>query len=617
LTDGHPFLERLDQGPILADGAMGTELYARGAQYGTCFEALNLSDPDLVQAVHLDYLKAGAEVIETNSFGGNRVRLGTYGLADQVQEINRKAARIARYARDTAGSTAFVAGSIGPMGAPLAPLGDLSEDQAREIYRQQMEALIEGGVDLFILETFYELNELCLAVQVAQEICDLPIVAQATFDEDGRTPRGQSVVKVAGALAELDVPVIGVNCSVGPQKVLEVAEQMMAACTANVSAMPNAGLPTQSAGRLIYVATPAYFGQMAQAMLEAGVKLIGGCCGTTPAHVAEMRVALDAYRQRAGVPVPQEACTPVTLPEPEVGEEAEPTSFAKKLAAGEFVTSIELSPPKGFKASALMARAGQLAESDVVDVVNITDSPMARVRMSALAACYMIQTQVGLETVLHFTTRDRNLMGLQSDLIGAHAMGVRNILALTGDPPSLGNFTEATGVFDVDSIGLARTINEMKQGHDLSGTDLGLPGGFCIGVAVDPTKPDLENEATRLRAKIEAGAEFIMTQPIYDLDMWHRFLEVYDAPIDVPVLLGILPLLSHKHAEFLHNEIPGITLSDQVRERMRQAGAEGRAEGIKLAQETLEQARDEFQGVYLMPSYNRCEIALAVLEALR
>ena len=612
----YPFLRRLRQGPLLADGAMGTELYARGVDQAGCFDAANVNDPDLVQAIHIDYLKAGAELIETNSFGANRTKLEPFGLADQVRQINRQAGRLARYARDVAGSTAFIAGSVGPLARPLAPLGEITRPQARAIYREQMEALIEGGVDCFILETFADLNALCLAVEVAQELTQLPIIASATFDEDGRTPRGQTAVKVAGALVDLGVDVVGVNCSVGPQRVMEVACRMIGAGAPTVSAMPNAGLPTRSGGRLMYLTTPDYFAQMVPDMLASGITIIGGCCGTTPDHIAAMRQAMDAYLEETGTEVEARVCPTVVRPEPAKGESVRPTLLAQHLEAGDFVVSVELSPPKGFSPSALVERARALAGSRVVDAINITDSPMARVRMGAIAACSMIQNEVGLETILHLTTRDRNIMGLQSDLIGAHAIGVRNVLALTGDPPSLGTFSDATGVFDVDSVGLVRIINEMKQGRDTAGTDLGQLGGFCVGVAVDPTKPDLAGEANRLRAKIEAGAEFVMTQPIYDLELWHHFLSVYGEPISIPVVLGILPLLSQRHAEFLHNEIPGITLSDEALARMRAAGSEGRAEGVRMAQEILLEARDDFQGVYLMPSYNRHQIALDVLACL-
>ncbi|HHX64625.1 MAG TPA: bifunctional homocysteine S-methyltransferase/methylenetetrahydrofolate reductase [Chloroflexi bacterium] len=610
----HPFVTRLAQGPLLADGAMGTELYNRGIALGQCFEAANLHQADMVQRIHLDYLAAGAELIETNSFAANRYGLAIHGLADELRAINRQAGRLARYARDMAGSLAFIAGAMGPLAHPLAPLGPITEKDSLDAFREQAEALLEGGIDLFVLETFGDLNELCLAIQAVQSISDLPIIAQATFDQDGRTPRGQDAIKVASTLLDTDIAVIGVNCSAGPQMVLEVACTMASVGARYVSAMPNAGLPTRSNGRLIYLTTPEYFAAAVPQALAGSITLIGGCCGTTPAHIAAMRKALDAT---GGKEVAEAPCRVAVVPrDTREKDVAEPTPFAQKLARGEFVTSVELTPPRGFRTGALLRSARELAECGRVDVVNVTDSPMARVRMDAVAACYLIQSQTGVETMLHLTTRDRSLMGLESALIGAHAMGVRNILALTGDPPSLGHFTQSTGVFDVDSIGLVRVIQEMKQGRDLVGTEMGHPGGFCVGVAVDPTKPDLDAEARRLKEKIAAGAEFVMTQPIFDLALWQRFLEVYDDEIGVPVLLGVLPLLSDRHAEFLHNEVPGITLTEAALERMRRAGAEGRNEGIRLAQETILEAREQFQGVYLIPSYNRCEMALAVLETL-
>ena len=612
----HPFLARLEQGPILGDGAMGTELYARGILPSQCYDAVNITDPDLVQRVHMDYLAAGAEIIETNTFGANGSKLAAYGRESQVRDINRRGGRIARYARDIAGSTAFVAGSIGPLGGTLAPLGEISAEKAHAFYREQVAGLIDGGVDLFILETFADLNMLCIALQAVRELSDLPVIAQATFDEDGRTPWGQTAVKVASALQDLGADVIGANCSVGPEGVLSVARQMLAAGVRYVSAIPNAGMPTQTAGRLIYLSNPAYFGARVRDFLEAGVRVLGGCCGTGPDHIAAMRQAMDIYLH-GGVRVPVE---PVIVRAPSrQAEEAlapEPTGMHEKLAAGKFITAVELSPPRGLSPAALLRHARALADSGQVDLINVTDSPMARVRMDALAACNLIQAQTGIETVLHLTTRDRNLMGIQSHLIGAHALGVRNILALTGDPPALGDLSQSTGVYDIDSIGLVRVIAQMKQGHDIAGSEMGSPAGFCVGAAVDPTREDLETEARRLRDKITAGAEFIMTQPIYDMETWDRFLEVYGGPLSIPVLMGLLPLLSQRHAEFLHNEIPGITLSEEALERMRRAGANGREEGVRLGQELLLQAAERFQGVYLMPSYNRHDMALDVLKVL-
>ncbi|MHB1317596.1 MAG: bifunctional homocysteine S-methyltransferase/methylenetetrahydrofolate reductase [Anaerolineae bacterium] len=612
----HPFLERLQHGPILGDGAMGTELYARGILPSQCYDAVNITDPDLVQRVHMDYLAAGAEIIETNTFGANGATLAAYGREEQVRDINRRGGRIARYARDIAGSTAFVAGSIGPLGGTLGPLGEITDERARSLYREQVTGLIDGGVDLFVLETFADLNMLCIALQVVRESSDLPVIAEATFDEDGRTPWGQTAVKVAGALLDLGADVIGANCSVGPEGVLSVARQMLAAGARYVSAIPNAGMPMQTAGRLIYLSNPAYFGARVRDFLEAGVTVIGGCCGTGPDHIAAMRQAMEIYIH-GGVTVPL-APVIVRAPSRQAEEELapEPTGLHEKLAASKFITAVELSPPRGLSPAALIRHARALAASGQVDLINVTDSPMARVRMDALAACNLIQSQTGMETVLHLTTRDRNLMGIQSHLIGAHALGVRNILALTGDPPSQGDYSHATGVYDIDSIGLVRVISQMKQGHDIAGSEMGSPAGFCVGVAVDPTREDLETEARRLKDKIAAGAEFIMTQPIYDIETWDRFMAVYGEQIPIPVLMGLLPLLSQRHAEFLHNEIPGITLSEEALARMRKAGANGRDEGIRLGQELLLQATGRFQGVYLMPSYNRHDMALDVLKAL-
>ncbi|MGI6368698.1 MAG: bifunctional homocysteine S-methyltransferase/methylenetetrahydrofolate reductase [Anaerolineae bacterium] len=612
----HPFLERLQQGPILNDGAMGTQLYARGVLPTQCYDALNLSDAELVQRVHMDYLAAGAEIIETNTFGANGVKLAAFGLEGQVRAINRQGGRIARYARDIAGSTAFIAGAIGPLGGTLAPLGELTEEQALALYREQVTGLIDGGVDLFVLETFGDLNLLCIALQAVRELTDLPIIAQATFDEDGRTPRGQTATKVATALLELEADVLGANCSVGPEGVLNVVRDMLAAGARYVAANPNAGMPTQRAGRLMYLSNPAYFAARVPDFIEAGVTVIGGCCGTGPEHIAAMRVALDALRAGGTVRRSEPAIVRTAARTAEQAAGPRGTALSHLLAEGRFVTAVELSPPRSLSPAALLRHARALAESGQVDLINVTDSPMARVRMDALAACNLIQAQTGIETVLHLTTRDRSLMGIQSHLIGAHALGVRNILALTGDPPSLSGDSQSTGVYDIDSVGLVRVIDHMKQGHDLAGSDMGSPADFCVGVAVDPTREDLAHEAQRLREKIAAGAEFIMTQPIYDLGTWDRFLEVFGESIPIPVLMGLLPLLSQRHAEFLHNEIPGITLTEETLERMRQAGANGREEGVRLGQELLLQCRQRFQGVYLMPSYNRHDLALDVLSVL-
>lgn len=614
----HPFLERLKQGPILCDGAMGTLVFQRGGTVDQCFDHLNLTNPTLIQEIHRDYLAAGAEVIETNTFGANRFKLEKHSLTDKVAEINRRGAKNGEYAVEVSGRPAFVAGSIGPTGRTLAPIGLLQPDLVREAYRDQINGLLAGGVDLLMIETIGSLAEMEQAVWAARDLCDLPIVAQMTFSNDGRTVGGQTVREVARRLVELEVDVIGVNCSVGPRGVLRVLRELRQLVPDEIplSVQPNAGWPTQVDDRVIYPMSADYMARFVKDALAAGATLIGGCCGTTPEHVAAMRVAMDEV-------IGAGSTRRLSLvPEQETRQELkaadEPTEFARKLGK-QFLVSVELDPPRGLNPEKMLTGAQMLKEAGV-DAVNVADSPMARVRMSALALCYMVQDRIGLETILHFTTRDRNLMGLQSDLIGAHAMGVRNVLALTGDPPSLGDYPDLTPVYDVDSVGLVRVLKAMNAGTDAAGASIGQQASFTIAVACDPTRDDLPHEADRLYRKLEAGGELIMTQPIYEMETWNEFVKVYEdkyGPIGVPILLGILPLYSHRHAEFLYNEVPGIRPSEEIRDRMRRAGNEARKEGVKIAQELLLEARDQVHGVYIMPSFGRYSMAVEVLEALK
>ncbi len=613
----HPFLERLSRGPILCDGAMGTQLYERGIPLEACFDEVNLSNPKVVIDIHRDYILAGAEIIETNSFGANRFKLEQHGLASLVRQINRQAARNAREAREITGHPVFIAGSIGPTGRTLAPIGTTPPDQVRKAYREQIEALLEGGIDLLIIETISQLDELRQAVQAARDVCDLPIVAQMTFASDGRTIHGHTPDEVVVALMELGVTVAGVNCSVGPRPTLEVLRTMLSISRGRIplSGQPNAGWPRQVGNRVIFTASPDYFADYAREATTAGISLIGGCCGTTPAHIQAMRRAL-AVLEIPDSPRPPVIEVKERRPQEPLAAEG-PTKLAQKLGR-EFVVSVEIDPPKGLNPRKALAGA-QLLKDAGVEFINVADSPMARVRMSALALCVLIQQEVEIETILHFTTRDRNLMGLQSDLIGAHALGIRNIIALTGDPPTLGDYPHATAVYDVDSIGLVKIIKQFNRGLDAGGASIGQMASFTVAVACDPTRPHLDEEIERLHRKIEAGADLVMTQPIFALRVWSDFLKRYEeryGPIGVPVLLGILPLQSHRHAEFLHNEVPGITLTDEARERMRLAGPEGRREGIKMAQELLLEARELVHGVYLMPSFGRYEVAAEVLEML-
>jgi homocysteine S-methyltransferase len=631
----HLLLQQLQQRPLLCDGAMGSLLYARGITYEQCFDALNLKQPELIASIHREYISAGAEIIETNTFGANRVKLESYNLGDQVREINFRAVRLAREAREISGLPVFVAGAVGPTGRPLQAPDEHRLSELRTIFREQIGALQEGGADLVILETFSSLAELRQAVLAAREVGGLPIVAQMSFYEDGHTLSGQSAARVATVLNDLGVDVMGANCSVGPAATLDALQEMISeirqtedstkTSTRLFSAQPNAGLPTRIDNRFFYVATPDYFADYSLRFALAGVRLIGGCCGTTPRHIAAMRKALDEqYGARTMVnaglhenvvqlqpaTISNGQATIARLLEEEVilPQEGSMTHLQEKLAAGEFVVSVELDPPKGLNPAKILEGAVLLQDAGV-HYINIADSPMARVRMSCLALARLIQDHLGIETIIHFTTRDRNLMALQSELLGAHALGIRNILALSGDPLRVGDYPNTTGVWDVDSIGLIQVIRGMNEGHDAAGSSIGAKSSFHIGAALNLNMTDeqTEQEIEKYRRKIDAGADFIMTQPIYELAPLLRFLDRVGNP-PIPMLLGCIPLHSSRHAEYLHNEVPGITIPEVVRTRMRAAGERGNEEGLKLAQELLTQARTLVQGVYLMPSYGRYDV---------
>jgi homocysteine S-methyltransferase len=500
-------------------------------------------------------------------------------------------------------------------------------EAAAPAFREQIGVLWEAGADLLVLETFSDLTELTAAVSAARETSDLPVVAEVTFGNDGILADGVGPVEVAHALAGLGVEVAGVNCSLGPARILEFLAEMHAAEPAlRLAAMPNAGLPFRAGERMIYPSAPRYFADRVPQLIAAGARLVGGCCGTTPAHIQAMRDALPLAPAAPGALGPLAAVPMVRVSSPApfdaAGEEAPaPTGLLQKLRAGKFVISVEVDPPRGFGAAKMLEGAA-IAKAQGADAVNVADSPMARVRMGALALCVLIQQQVGIESILHFTTRDRSLMALQSDLIGAHALGVRNIIALTGDPPSLGDQRDSTAVYDVDSIGLVRLIDAFNRGLDRAGRPFGSRSAFTIAVASDPTRPDLIQEVDRFHRKVSGGAHLTMTQPIFDPLLWKRFFDLYEerhGPFPVPVLIGILPLQSHRHASFLHNEVPGITLSEAALARMERAGSEGRKEGVKMAQELLLElmALPKVQGVYLMPSFGRYEVACEVLDVVK
>ena len=626
----HPFLERLERGPVLADGGMGTMIYARGVPYERCYDELNLTEPGIVQRIHREYIRAGAELIETNTFGANRFKLAPFGLEDRVRDINFRAVKIAREAREECGDPVFLAGAIGPLGQHLAPLGTIDPEQAQAAFREQAEALLEAGADLIVLETFGDLAELQEAILAVRGACDLPLVAQVSLTDDGLMLSGESPDEVARVLAGQRVDVIGANCGIGPQGTLDAVRQMALPLFAKLSAMPNAGAPTRVEGRYVYMSTPEYFADYVERFVGAGVGLLGGCCGTTPQHIAAMRAALAARsdgepRVRAAVvagPAPVStgsapwATASVGTPSDgiESAVSVEPTPLQKALGQGKFVVSVELDPPKGLNPTKIVNGAAMLGGVGV-DCINIGDSPMARVRMGCISLALHIQRRVGLDTIIHFTTRDRNLMALQSELLGAHSHGVRNILALTGDPPRMGNLPQAKAVWDVDAIGLIKILKRMNEGQDWTGNSIGMSAQFHVGCAVNPVADDLELELDRFQRKLEAGADYVMSQPLYDMEQLTAFLDRV-GKIPVPFLLGVMPLQSHRHAEFLHNELPGVTIPDHLRERMRLAGERGIEEGIRQAQEFLAEAQAYVDGTYLMPSFGRYEMVAELVKVL-
>ena len=606
----NPFLSRLKQGAILGDGAMGTYLYTEGVSFNHCFDHLNLTDSQLIGAIHEEYINAGSDLIETNTYGANRLKLAQHGLEDQVREINYRGVKIARDRREISGKDILVAGSIGPLGKLIGRFGGLTPAEARSLFSEQATALLEGGVDLFMVETIPDVEELRLAVEEIRKICDLPISGQVSINDDLRTIRGSSPLEVLEAARELKLDILGANCSVGPQRIYDFVALLHGMTDMPLSALPNAGLPKYNEGRFFYVSSPEYFAEYCGKFLNLGVSIVGGCCGTTPDHIRAMRRVIGSFQRvsptNQSVEVGEEARDRTVIT-----SDARVSDFAAKLGK-KFVVSVEIDPPRGANAEKVLKAAAKLKEVGV-DAVNIADSPMARTRMSCLAVSGLISAQTKIDVILHFTCRDRNLMGLQSDLIGAHALGVRNILALTGDPPSLGDYPNATAVYDVDAIGLVDIIARLNNGADLAGNPIGSNTEFSIGVAINPTLETLTQELERLERKIAAGAQFAMTQPLYELDVLEQFLE-RTRNFQIPILLGLLPLQSYRHAEFLHNEVPGIEIPAALRRAMNDAGKDAAQVGIESCRDLLQRAKGMVQGAYLMPSFGRFETVLKVLE---
>ena len=601
---------------------MGTMLYSKGVFINRCFESLNQTLPALVVDVHGEYLRAGADVIETNTFGANRMKLRSFGLGDQVREINLAGARLAREAVKKSGHDAYVAGAIGPLGVRIEPWGKTGVDEAEAMFRDQAQALLDGGVDLFVLETFRDLNEIGAAIKAVRSICDLPIVAQMTTEEDGASLDGAPAEAFATQLVARGANVIGVNCSVGPAPMLETIDRISDVTDVWLSAQPNAGKPRDIEGRNLYLCTPEYMASYARRFIASGVRLVGGCCGTTPEHIRQIALAAKQMapglaRHSAEVKTQAEVKTPVAKqPNAKPALPPEEKSFlGRKLVNGHFVRAIELVPPRGHVPQDALEAAKQLAAHGV-DVVTIPDGPRSGARMSALALAVLVQQHAGVEALLQYSCRDRNLLGIQSDLLGAHAMGVRNLLGITGDVRSLGDIPDATAVFDVDSIGLTNVINRLNHGLDIGGQSIGEPTCFHTGVMVNPSR-DLDQELRRLEFKVEAGAEFAVTRPVFDVAAFERFLARV-SPMRLPIIVGIWPFESALHAEFMANEVPGVTVPDALVERMRRtANAEAAAaEGVKVAKEIVAAIMGMAAGVQVSTPSGRLDAALDVLDVV-
>jgi homocysteine S-methyltransferase len=603
---------------VIFDGAMGTMLYAKGVFINQCYDELVLRSPDLVREVHAAYVKAGAEVVETNTFGANRAKLTQYGLEGQVAAINQRAAQLAR---EAAGEQRLVAGAVGPLGIRLEPYGPTSRDEARALFREQLRALADGGADCFVLETFADLEEIEQAVLAARDVnAAMPIIAQATVGPEMRTAFGASPEDVARVLDKWGVDVIGLNCSVGPQTILEAIERMAAVTTRKLSAQPNAGMPRDVGGRTMYMASPEYMATYARHLIQAGAKIVGGCCGTTPEHIKAMaegvrplaprtRVQLGATRE-ADARDDGKARPPVPL--------GQRSRLGAKLAAGKFVTSVEIVPPRGVDTVKLEHDAAALAKAGV-DAINVPDGPRAQSRMGAIATSLIIERH-GIEAVTHYACRDRNLLGMLSDLLGASALGLRNMLLITGDPPKMGPYPDATAVFDIDAIGLTNLVRNLNRGMDPGNNPIGEPTRFVIGVGVNPVAIDPAHELKRFHWKVEAGAEYAITQPVFDPAQLEAFLDsIHD--VRIPVIAGIWPLVSARNAEFLANEVPGVTVPKEILERMRKANDKSKehalAEGIAIAREALDRVRGAVQGVQVSAPFGKVELALQVMPDLQ
>ncbi len=610
-------LRQLRDGQMLSDGAMGTMLHHRGVSFEQCFDELNLIQPALIGEIHRAYIDAGANMIQTNTFGSNRYKLDRHGLADQLIQINQAGVDIARKVVAGSFKDVLVAGDVGPLGVRLAPFGRVQPEQAREVFSEQISALTAAGVDLLILETFSDLYEIKEALQAAK-LADpeLAVIASMTFTRDDLTLLGDTPDKVARSLSQFGADIIGVNCSGGPAQILRILKQMKQAVPgALLSVMPNAGWPEQVGGRIMYPAAPEYFGDYAVMFRNQGANVIGGCCGTTPDHIAFMRQALDSE------PVSIEPVVSVVIEElPQVQQQEKPSQLAQKLARNEFAIAVEMDPPRGLTTQKLLAGASLLAEAGA-DVIDVADSPMARMRMSPWAVCSLIQRKTNVETVLHFPTRGRNVLRVQGDLLAAHALDIRNVFIVMGDPTAIGDYPEAMDNYDLVPSGLIKLVKQgFNLGVDYAGSEIGQPTSFFVGCALNLTAQDPDAEIKNLQRKLSAGADFILTQPVFDASLAERFLAYYEerhGKLPVPILIGVLPLNNPRHARFLHYEVPGINIPDPVLRRMEKAGEGSSQEGVLIASEMIQQLRNIAQGVYIMPAFSRYDLAADVIDRVK
>lgn len=606
-----PFLDFCKNNIVLFDGAMGTEIYAKGYYINTCFDELNLSNPKLIKNIHLDYIEAGADVIETNTFGANRIKLQKHGLEKETSEINYQGALIAR---EIAGEDIYVCGSIGPLGERLEPWGSLAEEEAREIYIEQALALVNGGVDILCLETFSDLHLILQAILGIRKKFDIPLIAQMTIGDDGNSLFGTPPDILAVKMQKAGADIVGLNCSVGPKVMLDAAIKMVEAVNVPVSVMPNAGIPQNVDGRNIYLASAEYFGEYAKRFAQAGIQIIGSCCGTSPEFTRTMRKALQAVRP--GIRIQRQ----ITITQDQDIIESIPpeqrSSLAQKISKNKFVASVEIVPPKGSNAAQAVEQA-KILKAAGVDTINIPDGPRAMSRMSASYLSMIIQNQAHIEVIQHYTCRDRNLLGMVGDLLGAYASGIKNLLLITGDPPKMGTYPDATAVFDVDSIGLVNVVFSLNCGRDLGGNPLPSPTGFFAGVGVNPGAIDLDYEIRRFEWKVKAGAQFAITQPVFDVGIIHKFLKLIDH-IHIPIIAGIWPLVSVRNAEFMNNEVPGAHVPDKIMKKLRSTSSreEARKTGIGIARDTIEELMPYTAGVQVSMPFGNVDYSLELLKGI-